>query len=220
MPTLTGLLVKIGVSILGTAIGGGLARAFGLHTKVERMLNFVVTSELVLLLLAGLSGLAALAALLAFRVEDRLYDLLSPRPSRGSFVYRATTIRPIQQSVFGGLDLDIIVDLENSNDFLIEYRADIKVNANTHATQIVLSGFAPAGRTIPLVCRLFGVPATETVPDRLVLGGDLQYDVRYFVPQSRRHRRTGRTTIFYSEWPVPGTSAHPLHVTFRDEIEE
>ena len=121
----------------------------------------------------------------------------------------------------GAIDLDLIIELENSNPFLIQFaslprRADQRRALQRHAL-----GVARAKTKLPFVFRLLAVPLTEIEPGIVTMSGYLRYDITYFMEAKQRTRRTAKRITLSARLPAATATAgnNALHLTFSDEVE-
>jgi hypothetical protein len=206
------IIYGIAVAIVGTTIGRGIVLAFGLDRWVGPMIQTVTssrTAEAVGWLLAGAFGLVGVAIWETFSLSDRLRDLGGRRPALGSLRYSVFVIRIESLPEQGTASVELRVQLNNTNDFLLSYNATIDGEVNGKKLSggpVQFSGVAYSEKPTSLVYRFPDMPTQQPNPTDPTVSGWVSYDLSYFAsPDGKRKRRTARRLRFSTHQPLQPT---------------
>jgi hypothetical protein len=206
------------------------AYLLGLDVLARRLAQNVLqipTSELYLVawLVSGLAGLIGLALWLTFKIDERLSNILSPRPEIGSLpIMGDPTLNIEVNRTTGKNNAELFVDLINNSHHLLSTRFELKatVNGKDLDRPITGEGFVHPNQKTRLFARINDVPMHE---DLLAW---LEYDVTYSfnAPRSRRTRRTAKGIEWRAQKPQGqpgprgGKVVKPVTVSFYRQVEE
>jgi hypothetical protein len=221
---------RILVAIVTTAIARGVVAAFGLDAKVARLIAIATTSgnaQAIAWIISGLVGLICVVLWIALDVPQRITDLISGRaPELGSLTYvnLIAEIGKHQQS--GRISAHLSVEVTNTNDFLVKYRASVSSEVNgTPSGVTTFEGLIPAHQNRYLLAGEIANVAAAA-PNQPFVSGWLDYDVTYFAaPSGRTKRRTSKHVEFKTDQgrqnTPPGTEIRVQIITrLSKEIEE
>jgi hypothetical protein len=231
---ITRILTGILVAAFCAAVGRGIVFAFGLDAKVARMIQVASTSAntaAIAWIISGAFGIIGLISWEMFNVVDRLNAMFPVnRPALGSLSYEQFIANVNRNPTTGQTNVQMIVEVQNRNDFLVKYRAKLngEVNGKTPDRPVLeFEGFAPAHQNrYVMYDTIFDVPIDAIPPGAPFLSGRLYYDLIYFAaPAGRATRRTARSVSFAtqegSELKPIGTRIEIHIITrFTDEQEE
>jgi hypothetical protein len=205
------------------------AYILGLDALARRLAQEVLqvpASELYLVawLLSGLVGLIGLAVWLIFRVDERLSNLLSPRPEIGSLPITGDPTLNIEVNrTTGRNNAELFVDLINKSDRLISTRFELRatVNGKDLDQPITGEGVVHMNQKTRLFVRV------DDVPMRDDLLAWLEYTVTYYFKGSRsKTRRTAKGVEWKSQAPQGqpgprgGKVVKSVTVRYYREVEE
>ena len=225
---LTGILVYITVA----SIGRGIVSAYGLDKWIAGMIHVVESSgnlAAIGWIVSGGVGLVCLIGWLAFRIDEKIYNLISPIPDLGSLSYLSFVSYISIHVPTQAVAVKMVVTLQNKNPALIRFNARLcgQVNGKEYIesgnTVCAFTGYA---HPVDQACLILPIP---DVPVHVSEGwgsvtGTLEYDLHYFYPKSgsepRRKRRTRRKLEFYLSFAmhVDGArDAEPVTVLFLED---
>lgn len=220
------IFTKIIVTVVGSSIGGAIILLFGLDRVIANLARDEPTLVAgILLLLVGLAGAVALGAWVAFGIEEKLLNKLSPRPKLGSLSYKLFEPNLSVFHISKRTDAGMVLQLHNSNSDLLSYRARLSgtVNGKEFRTDeglpiLEFEGYATANQDATLLLHFFDVPMP--VKDGwAMLEVTFRYDVEYFyAPAGRRKRRTAKTIRIVQPIEVTGTPRGPIPCIARFEF--
>jgi hypothetical protein len=158
----------------------------------------------------------------------------APIPALGSLQYGALLPHVEFFAKRNLTNATMMLDLKNTNGFLIKYRARLLAEVNGRAAALTeFDGMAASNNITRLIApRINDVAPNETADlDRPVLAGSLNYEVQYWNAESPSLKRlTSKTCHFemirpLSKEPPADGSNHretrlEITVAFRDEREE
>ncbi len=210
----------------------------GLDTKVVQLLQeffqFGINSpnlDVIAWSISGVIGLACLILWLIFHLDDRLYNMLIKKPTLGSLHY-VDCVPMLKRNInTGKADAEIRVELKNTNDFLVRFRATLRGQINgkifTNADGVdtlQFYGYVNQSHSTSLILKIADIPVSPAESTAMNLSGDFIYDVIYFAaPSGHRTHRTMKHITFQS--PIilknePGMHAAHLNFLFTEEKEE
>jgi hypothetical protein len=225
-------------AVFCTALGRGIVFAFKLDVQVAGMIEHMgqPPPELLTAITWGISGLIGLVALicwLAFRVDERLYDLLVSIPALGSLSFTDDLKVILYRSASSGTaTVELVAKVQNTNDFLVRFRSKLRGEANGKQfvdsdgnNSLSFDGYVNAKQSTLLVLRIADVPAPPAKGNAPSVAGTFEYDLTYFAaPNSKRTRRTSKRIAYESRaplgLPVGTRTEEHFHVIFLEEKEE
>lgn len=144
-------------------------------------------------------GLIVLVATLIFDPWTRIVETISERPRLGSLALEGqpTFILTINQRI-GVAEAECYVDLLNSNDQMVQFKAILRatVNGKDLPAPLHTSGYVSPQRATRLVIRMSDVPLIERP------AAAFHYDVVYKFSGSSRTRRTVKGIEWQSRLPL------------------
>lgn len=227
------IIIGVVVAILSGAIGRGIVLAFGLDAKVARMIRAATTSsnvKAIAWVISGLFGIAGLVSWELLHVSERVEAVLPVhRPALGSLPF-VNFVSEVGKNPAGQIDIQMGVQLRNTNDFLVKFAAHMDGEVNGKKPEIPdlnFEGYIPPNQTGYLVYnRIYDVPRGPTHPGAAFLEGMLHYDVSYYAAPAGQSRRQSSRRVWFSSWqaaqdrPVGTITQENLIVHFSDELEE
>jgi hypothetical protein len=222
---LTRILTGIVVAIAFAAIGRGIVSAFALDAWVARMIRGALDSQYLSAIawtLSGVVGLAALTVWIGLRLDEKVYNLWSPRPALGSLYRNGEALLVVTHSQADNRT----VPLQNGNDTLLAFRCELRatVNGKDLDAPVSFDGYVNANTATSLILDMPDIPL-QVQNNTARVQARLRYSVVYFFPNNKgRTRRTSKLV----EWNellhltgVPGTRQETrMQVRYYDEVEE
>jgi hypothetical protein len=112
------ILVGTPISVAVTAFGQGIVLAYGLDKWVAEMIHVVESSgnlTAITWIISGGFGFVFMICWLAFRFNEKIYNLIWPVPECGSLAYLNFT-SPIRVHIpTKAVEVEMVVTLENKN---------------------------------------------------------------------------------------------------------
>ncbi len=224
------MISKILVTLLASLVARGVIMAFGLDAKAARLIRTARSSKAAIWIISGCFGLVCVLAWQLFDVDEVLSGLRTPSPELGSFAYSRLQIKAGHHPGSAKSNYEIVVILNNLNDYAIGFRA--KINADVNGVMmkndgpLELSGVVAAKDSRWIVYRVRDVPTTrQPGSNESEVVGWAEYDISYFVaPQGKKSRRTAKRVNFdtHSVVPAGGSVEERIETTtiFSNEVEE
>jgi hypothetical protein len=222
---ITGLLAGLFLFLITRA----LAYLLGLDAIARRLAQGILqvpASDLYLVawLLSGVVGLIALALWLMFNIDERLSNILFPRPTIGSLPVAADPTLKIEiNRTTGKNTAELFIDLINKGDRLIttHFKLRATVNGKDLDRPMTGEGFVSPGQKTRLFVRIDDIPMRE---DLLAY---MEYDVEYcFKGASGKTRRTAKGIEWKAQkpegqpGPKGGKVVKVITVRYYGEVEE
>jgi hypothetical protein len=232
------VLTKIVEAICTIAIGRGFVSALALDTKVASIARRVIAiatdnlrvAQAITWILSGIIGLILLTIWLSFRIDERIYNVISPIPELGSLQFDSFDARLTRSITTGTMDVALVAKVVNKNTELLDMHATLYGSVNGKQflgedgkNYVDIDGYAGVDKPSLLILTFNDVP-TDKSAQTLTISGEFKYDITYsFSPKGTRARRTMKIIEFVQKAPlkgVPGESKFPWTVIFKDEKEE
>lgn len=215
-------MLKLVIAIVTGAIARGVILLLGLDAKIARILRTVKASPnstAIAWILSGAIGVVGVIGWEMLSVSERL-DAVLPfnRPGYGSLPFKDMIVS-IERHPSGKTDIQMSVELKNTNDFMLRYNALLigRVNGKLpNGPILTFEGYIPANETRYMMYnKIFDVPP-QTAPGSPVYEGYIDYDVTYSAASSSRGiRHTARRASFST---FQGAQKHAAGTRIQDKM--
>jgi hypothetical protein len=218
------------------AVGRGIVFAFGLDfivaQGIQRLTNIATKNiQAVAWVISGSLALLAFLTWTTLHLDQKLSTLFSSKPMIGSLPSTGQILRISRHVSKDTTSVEIVVDLHNTNSFLIEYDAHLTLEVNGSAVImangddfVLVHGYIAANKSVGMIMRQseFKAPIVDGL---ITVECKMRYDVKYYPANEKENfRRTAKTLIigriFPATQPIGTEAAVAATFDYSNEIEE
>jgi hypothetical protein len=225
-----GWFIRVAILVATTAIARGVVAAFGLDTKIARLIAVVIKTanvQATAWILSGIVGIICVLFWIALDIPERITAAIyGQRPALGSLTFVNLIAEIGKHQASGRVSARLSVEITNTNDFMVKYRAMVTTEVNGSPGSVSnFEGLIPAHQNRYLIAAEVSNVAAAA-PNQHFVSGWLDYDVTYFAaPSGQATRRTARRVEFFTDQGrqnnPPGTELRvPVIARLSNEIVE